>query len=194
MGWAWASGGMSHGWVTTVYVHIKLKLSKSKRRHSGSSTANHSRWSVLLCCNVISHRGSTANWLVLVSCNLQSLSSKFSTASLYLIHCNLISLSEVSFPFFHILFCCKVACLSLAVWVARLVRSLTLSFSTFCSFGPLSLQYVGLRLFVHHHRSSCSCADWASLGELKWRALEYDLYAIVFDISPARIGVRNISG
>ena len=34
MGRAWASSGMWHGWVTTVYVHIKLQLSKSKRRHS----------------------------------------------------------------------------------------------------------------------------------------------------------------
>ena len=29
MGRAWASGGMSYAWVTTVYVHIKLQLSKS---------------------------------------------------------------------------------------------------------------------------------------------------------------------
>ena len=34
MGRAWASGGMWHGSVTTVYVHIKLQLSKSKCRHS----------------------------------------------------------------------------------------------------------------------------------------------------------------
>ena len=25
--------GVSHGWVRTVYVHIKLQLSKSKHRH-----------------------------------------------------------------------------------------------------------------------------------------------------------------
>ena len=37
---AWASGGMWHGWLTTLYVHTKLQLSKSKCRHSlGFSSA-----------------------------------------------------------------------------------------------------------------------------------------------------------
>ena len=98
---------------------------------SGVSTANHLRWLVLLRCNVISPRVSTVNfayWLVLVCCNLQSL-SEFSAASLSLIRCNFVSLSsEVLFLFFHVLFRCKAACLSLAIWVSRLARSLTLSF------------------------------------------------------------------
>ena len=52
----------------------------------------------------LSPRVSTANfewWLVLVCCNLQSLSLEFSVASVSLIHCNLVSLtSEGSFHFF----------------------------------------------------------------------------------------------
>ena len=112
-----------------------------------------------------------AGWSLPAVNYLQSLSSEFSTASLSLIHSNLVSLSlEVSFLFFCVLFHCKVACISVAVWVACLARSLTLSFSIFRSFGPLSLQHIGLCLFLRHHRSSCSCADWASLGQLKWKA------------------------
>ena len=111
-----------------------------------------------------------------------------------LIHCNLVSLSlEVSFPFFHVLFRCKVTRLSLTVWVARFAQSLTLSFSIFRSFGPLSLQHVGLCLFLRDCRSSCSCADWASLCQRKWKGSRYCLYVIVFDISSARIGVCNVS-
>ena len=73
-------------------------------------------------CNHV-RRVSTANfacWLVLVCCNLQSLSSEFSAACLSLTRCNLVFLSsEVSFPFFRVLFCCKLACLSLAIWVVH---------------------------------------------------------------------------
>ena len=152
MGRACSSGGMSHGWVRTVYVHIKLQLSKSKRRHplgfgwkrarknlseqvehvgmshvcmtswlwmehcwnsgscgsigccslhsnlnslsSGISTANHSRWLMLLCCYVISPQVSTDNFACWLVCNLQSLSSEFAAASLPLIRCNVVSFSS----------------------------------------------------------------------------------------------------
>ena len=127
---------------------------------------------MLLSCNVISRRVSTANfacWLAL-SAIIFSLCPRIFLLPVCLIRCNLVSLSlEVSFPFFHILFRCNVAYLSLAVWVARFTQSLTLSFSTFRSFGLLSLQHVGLCLFLCDCRSSCSNADWASLHQLKWK-------------------------
>ena len=94
----------------SVLIHCNLASLSS-----GVSTAKHSRWSVLLCC-MLFLVGFHACWLVLVCCNLQSLSSEFSAARLSLTRCNLVSLSsEVSFPFFCVLFRCKVACLSLAV-------------------------------------------------------------------------------
>ena len=132
---------------------------------------------MLLCCNVISRQVSTANfacWLVLVCYNLQSLSSEFSATCLSLTHCNLVSLSsEVSFPFFQVLFRCKVACLSLAVWVVRLAQSLTLSFSTFhfCAIAGL----LAPALIWEHHSVS-----WSE------RALEYCLYVIVSIFRPHR--------
>ena len=127
---------------------------------------------MLLCCYqyVISPRVSTANfacWLVLVCCNLQSLSLEFSAASPPLIRCKLVSLySEGSFPFLHVLFRCKVACLSLAVSSSMFGMVPHPIFSTFRSFGLLSLQHVGLCIFLRHRQSSCSCADLeASLGQ-----------------------------
>ena len=78
---------------------------------SGVSTANHSRWLVLLCCNVISPRVSTANlhagWSL--SAVIFSLSPQSFQLPVCLIRCNFVSLSsEVLFPFFHVPFCCKV--------------------------------------------------------------------------------------
>ena len=57
-----------------------------------------------------------AGWSLSAVNYLQSLSLESSAASLSLICSNLVSLSsEVSFPFFRVLFRCKVGCLSLAV-------------------------------------------------------------------------------
>ena len=42
------------------------------------------------------------------------------------------------------------------------------AFSTFHSFLPLSLQHIGLFLFLCCHRSSCSCTDLGALLELFW--------------------------
>ena len=133
----------------------------------GVSTANHSHRLMLLCCNVISPQVSTANfacWLALVCCNLQSLSLDFSAASLSLIHCNLVSFSsEGSFPFFHAV---KWLVFHQQLRVARSAWSLTFSFSTFRSFGPLSLQHIRFCLFLCHRWSSCSCTDLgASLSQ-----------------------------
>ena len=133
-----------------------------------------------------------AGWSL--SAVMSSLSPRIFPLPVCLIHCNLVSLSsEVSFPFFHVLFRCKVARLSLTVWVAHFAQSLTLSFSIFRSFGLLSLQHVGLCLFLRDRRSSCSCADWASLCQRKWKGSRYCLYVIVFNISSAWIGVRIVS-
>ena len=94
----WNSG--SCGSICCCSLHntlLKSQFSSSR----GFNCQPFARWLVLLCCNVISPRVSTANfayWLVLACCNLQSL-LEFSAASLSLIRCNFVSLSsEVSFP------------------------------------------------------------------------------------------------
>ena len=117
LGRAWVSGGMWHGWVqnyNSPNQNTQLWVKQSQEiflRACWRIQCNHVR------------RVSTANfacWLVLVCCNLQSLSSEFSAACLSLTRCNLVFLSsEVSFPFFRVLLCCKLACLSLAIWVLR---------------------------------------------------------------------------
>ena len=61
----------------------------------GVSTANLSRWLVLIRCNLASlSSGHSAASLSLICCNLVSLSSGVSAASLSLICCNLVSLSS----------------------------------------------------------------------------------------------------
>ena len=78
------------GWCSTVVILPFFSL--------GVSTAN-------LSC-----------WLVLIRCNLASLSSGVSAASLPLIRCNLSSgVSAAILSRSRVLFCCEVACLSLAV-------------------------------------------------------------------------------
>ena len=66
------------------------------------------RLSVDFSCDIGNPTANFAYWLILVCCNLQSL-SEFSCSCQSLIRCNFVSLSsEVSFPFFHVLFRCKV--------------------------------------------------------------------------------------
>ena len=112
----------------------------------------HAGWCSSAVLLFLSPRVSTSNlvcWLVLVCCNLSLL--RVSAASLSLIHCNVVSLSsEVSFAILScswVLFRCKVTCLSLAVWVAHLVWSLSLSFlnlSLLCSVVSAARQALSL--------------------------------------------------
>ena len=94
--------------------------------------------------------------------------------------------SFLSLRRFHVLFPCKVACLSLVVWVARLAWSLTLSFSTFRYFGPLSLQHTGSVSFWAIADLLAPALIWELHSVSRW---SWSLYLIVFDISPARIGM-----
>ena len=134
MGHSWNSGSCGRIGCSLHLVHSSLN----------SLPTIHNSWCISAV--MLFHLGFhpltlRACWLVLVCCNLQS--PQNFPLPVCLIRSNLVSLSsEVLLPFFHILFCRKVACLSLAVWVARLTRSLTLSFSTFCYHMLWHLQYM----------------------------------------------------
>ena len=72
------------GWCSSAVIFLL----------GGVSPANLSCWLVLICCNLVSlSSGVSAASLSLICCNLVSLSSGVSAASLSAICCNLVSLS-----------------------------------------------------------------------------------------------------
>jgi len=71
MGRTWVSGGMWHGWVTKVYLHIKLQLSKSKRTNSlgfGWNRVRKSFWTSRTCWRIQCNRVCMTSWLRMEHC------------------------------------------------------------------------------------------------------------------------------